>query len=427
MDLRDFIKSTGWKPLQLTESEVAELACRAQIGTPLEQVLSDLREELRAVVPVAPPTGIPYRHEGAQPRREVEVEKARPVDAIRAELGQIARSQEDKAKEIQKLYEFYNQLCEEEYNSPGKTWTQLKETEFENKGGLNHYKYMRPFYYARGVLDPPRFLNDIVLDVKFLDEVGVTGGAHQALVDVFEGANKGLLKIPLIGKLLKKGVIESIPFTVTKQGKKIRVIGGWNPRPRTDNEGKPEALSPHALGFATDIKPATNEHLKGKRAEAIDAVLNYLQSAGKFPYDYRVTKPFIDYDAIEKNPDKAEEIASQMWEKLMRISAAFQGFIRENLPKHQKKQPLGPAVEKLLAECIKQFGLGKLESIAKNGLYDEHLALVVAMVGAGARYGGEFKSKDQHHFEVRNWQRRFQRPKCIEDVTKRKSKRRRPS
>jgi hypothetical protein len=421
VDLSDFITRQGWKPTTIGPRELSELACRVQIGTPLEQVLSDLRE----VVLVAPPTGIHYRRQGAVLVREREVEQARPADAIQAELGQIARSLEDKAKEIRKLYDLYDELCKTEYETQGKVWAKLKELEFEPKGGLAHYKYMRPFYFARGVLDPPDALKDIVLNVRFLDEVGVTGGAQRDLVDVFDRANKELESVPLIGRLLKKGVIESIPPVATSRGPK-RLIGGWNPRPRTDNEGKPEALSPHALGYATDIKPVTNEHLKGKRADAIDAVLAFLQSQGQFPAGLRVAAAIIDYSAIDKevdHPTNQIAMALGVWAKLATISQAFREFIKANfdLAKHQKKQPLTPTIDALINECIRQFGIGDLERILKNGLYDEHIMLVVAMIRAGARYGGEFKgTKDQHHFEVRNWQLKFKRPTCIDALKAKK-------
>jgi hypothetical protein len=424
VDLREFIKKRGWTPLKLNPSEVSELACRVQIGTPLEQVLLDLRE----VLLVARPAGIHYRREGAQVVREREVEQARPADAIQAELGQIARSQEDKAKEIRRLYGFYDELCAEEFDSPGAVWAKLKEIEFDKKGGLAYYKYMRPFYFARGVLDPPKALRDMVHDVKFLGEVTVVNGAQRALVDVFDRAETELESFPVIGKLLKRSVIDSIPVTTTSKGKRVRLIGGWNPRPRTDNQGNPEALSPHALGFATDIKPVTNEHLKGKKADAIDAVLAYLNSQGKFPENYRVKTALINYEDIEKeegNPAKQVQMALDVWTRIKTISGAFQRFVSLNLPKHQKKQPIDPVVDTLIVECIRQFGVGKLEFIVKNGLYDEHVLLVVAMIRAGARYGGEFKTtKDQHHFEVRNWQRNFVRPRCIDDLlSKRKASR----
>jgi hypothetical protein len=392
--------------LQLGDAALAELACRIQIGTPLETVLFELRE----VRLVAPAIGFHRRPDPGLRAPELGVEAARPLDAVRVELGQIARSLEDKAKEIERVYGFYDDLCAEEY---GRVKNELKASEFEPRGGLSHYRMQRPFYFARGVVDPPSVLNRIRTKVTFLDEVGVTGGAQQELVDVLDEGKRQLEAVPVIGRLLKRAVIESIP-PVGKRRR--RLIGGWNPRPILDAGGRPISMSPHAVGYAVDIKAKTNEHLKGGRAKAIDAVLDHLQAAGTFPHAHRLTKPFIDYAAIEREPDRALELAMGMWTSLMAISVAFKGFLEANLPTRAAKQPLAPDVAALLERCVRAFGLGTLERVAKQGLYDEHLALVVALVRAGARYGGEFReSKDEHHFEVRDWQRKFKAPRCIEE------------
>jgi hypothetical protein len=339
--------------------------------------------------------------------RELDVEATRPADALRVDLGPPLRSLEDALKEVQKIYELYNRLCDEEYQLLRED---LKKIEFDPKGGLPYYKRMRPLYYQRGV-DPPTFLQSIVLEVTFLDRVRVVGGAHPALVRILQRAQKNIETL-LPGSLLKDAIIKTLPV----RGKgKTPVIGGWNPRPI---DGNPDRLSLHGLGLATDVDPAENEHLKGDRAAAIDAVLDYLSSVKKFGYDYRVLQRFIDYKYLADHPSEAGQAAWEMWKKLSRISDAFRTFITENLPKYQKKQPLDPAVETLMIECIKRFGEEKLKLIGTRGLYQEHLALVWAMITAGARYGGEFHTKDQHHFEVRDWH--DNPPSCLAKPKKRR-------
>jgi hypothetical protein len=400
-DILRRIRGGEWQPLQLSLSDVETLACRVQIGTPEADVVAELGRSprWREVRLAAPPTGFHYRRGGSVSVRELDLEAARPVDAQRVALGEPVRSFQDAVKEVGKVYEFYDRLCVEEY---GLLRQDLKETELDPKGGLPYYKRIRPLYYKRGV-DPPAFLQSIVLNVWFLDRVRVVGGAHPDLVRIFERAQISIESLPL-GPLLKQAIITTLPVAGKK---KTPVIGGWNPRPI---DGNPDKLSLHALGLATDIDPVQNEHLKGKRAETIDRVLDYLSSTKAFPYTYRVLQRFVDYNYIGQHPDEAESLALEMRTRLQRISDAFQKFVVDGFAKEEAKQPLDPAVKPLWADCKKAFGV-KLNSTRTQGLYDQHLVLVWAMIKAGARYGGEFHTKDQHHFEVRSW--RDKPPKCL--------------
>ncbi len=138
-----------------------ELTCRVQLGTSQEDILAELKNSqliVKGSQVVVPPTGIHYRPApGGRLVRELDVEAARPVDVVtlRTELGQIARSLEDKAKAIQKVYFLYDRLCAEEYFEVDE---KLRKSEFDQRppGGIQYYQWLRKFYFPRGVVHPPK-------------------------------------------------------------------------------------------------------------------------------------------------------------------------------------------------------------------------------------------------------------------------------
>jgi hypothetical protein len=369
-----------------------------QIGTPIERILGEL-----VVTKYITPT------------------ESSPIhDMVRADhitMKSIPASLQDKADDVRNVYEFYDKLCVEEFNRI----PQHFKSEWEEKGGLPYYRSQRPLLFAGGVPDVPDLLkNHIRPNVTFLNEVAVTGGGRQELIRVLDEAKTWLESTPGIGQLLKRHVIASIQEKGSGSAKR-RVIGGWSPRSIIGPDG-PIGMGPHHVGLAVDINASTNPHLKGEPAKTIDAVLDHLASKGKFSGDQRLSKQFVDYDAIDRQPDKAVELAVGMWYKSASISAAFKAFLTECLDKQKNKQPLDPDVQKLFDRCAKTFGK-QLERYATQGIYDLDLVLVVALVKGGMRYGGEFReSKDQHHFQVREFSRSwpYRPPKCLEQWLKKK-------
>jgi hypothetical protein len=328
----------------------------------------------------------------------------------------LPASLQDKADDVRRVYEFYDKLCDEEFKRIPKDF----KKEWADKGGLPYYRSERRHLFRGGVLDVPDLLEDQIkpnLGFKFLGEVGVIGGGRQELNNALDGAKKWLESVPGIGQQLKRQAIASIHEK--GEGKhRRRAIGGWSPRSIPGPVG-PISMGPHHVGLAVDINYITNPHLKGASTKAIDAVLDHLASKGKFSGDQRLSKPFVDYSLIDREPDKAVEHAVGMWIKSMTISEAFKAFLKECHDKINKKQPLDPDpkkpdVQNLYDRCKKTLGKEKLNTYATKGIFDLELALVVALIkGGGMRYGGEFKhSKDEHHFEVRNWHRLFKPPKC---------------
>lgn len=328
----------------------------------------------------------------------------------------IPASLQDRVDDIRKVYEIYHKLCDDEFikRIPDK----FKKA-WEKMGGLPYYRTQRPMLFRGGVPDVPDFLErHIKTEITFLGEVGVTGGGRQELISALDGAKKWLESVPGIGQHLKRQAIASIPEQGSGRSRR-RVIGGWSPRSIIGTDGRPTSMGPHHVGLAVDINHAANPHLKGASATTIDAVLDHLASKGKFSGDQRLSKPFVDYNLIDREPHKAVEHAVGMWIKSMTISEAFKAFLKECLDKKKKKQPLDPDpkrpdVQNLFDRCVKTFGAQKLETFATKGVFDLELALVVALIkGGGMQYGGEFgHSKDQHHFQVRNWNRLFKAPKC---------------
>jgi len=322
---------------------------------------------------------------------------------------------QDKAKDVEAVYKAYDDLCGEEFNRIPDAF----KSAWNEKGGLAYYVSQRPLLFAGGVSDVPDFLKDNIRpNVTFLDDVVVLGGAKQELIDALAGAKRSLETTPVVGGLLKRFVVSSIP----ERGKtKRRVIGGWDPRPIIGKDGRPTSMGPHHVGLAVDINPSSNPHLQGASALTIDAVLDHLAGKGKFPHPHRLSKPFIDYALIDREPDQAAAHAIEMWNNLMLISEAFKAFLKECLAKTKAKQPLDADVKPLFDRCVKTFGgQKKLELLAVQGVFDLNLALIVALVTNGLRYGGEFaESKDQHHFQIRNWP--FKPPKCLEQWQKKKA------
>jgi hypothetical protein len=277
------------------------------------------------------------------------------------------------------MYRVYDTLCQLEWdwseptwgNLP--TWDKLKNSEdFKKVGGQAAYARLRPYFYARGILDPPLSMNGIRTSVSFLGEVRVTGGLHPRMVAVLQRAEKAIAGFPIIGGLLRRSIIDNIPLAGPK-GKQVHVIGGWFPRPI---EGG--GLSAHALGLAVDINAPENPHLKGALASAIDAVLDYLQSLGKFSGPHRIGKPIVDLKSIARAeedskgdgvavPEGAIQSALAMWTQLSLISEAFQSFVQENLPKYLAGELVDPVLG-LMKRCTKAFGVGGLQVVARDGV-----------------------------------------------------------
>lgn len=432
MELREFIAAANWHPLKIGDAEFAELACRVQIGTPMSTVLDELMETI--YVQGLPRTGI-LGYPGVPPnvtapavgRETGPWEQANPSSGVtipssgeKIAVPVLPRSQEEKANEIRKIYDFYHQLCDTEYAQIPKPY----RDSFEEKGGLEYYRSQRPFLFNSGIMDPPSFfVANIRTSVRFMDDVFVLGGAAQELIDRLDEAKKFLESIPIFGKSLKEQIIKSIP---EKGRSRRRVIGGWDPRPIIGEKG-PTSMGPHYPGLAVDINASTNEHLQGNRAKAIDAVLDHLTATAGFSASLRISKPIADPFEIQRHPDKAMEIGTEIWTGLSAISGAFTGFLKDNLDKYKAKQTLDPEVKKLLDQAVAAYGsVAKLEAVAKQGTFDLNLVVIVALVvGTNGQmlYGGQFaESKDQHHFQVSNWNRNFKQPKCVEDWIKKKGK-----
>ncbi|MFF4879503.1 hypothetical protein [Micromonospora sp. NPDC000668] len=398
-DLKEYL-AKRFVPKQYGDAELTELTCRVQIGTPMEHILG----ELKVVEYVFPEDHV----------KRGDVTKPGAGSRRTPDRTYIPASLEDKADDVRAVYEFYETLCAEEFNRIPDVFRPA----WDEKGGLTYYRSQRPLLFAGGVSDVPEFLRkQIKPNVTFLDGVQVHGGAKKELIDALDGARKWLEGQPG-GQWLKRLAVESIP----ERGRgKRRAIGGWDPRSIIGSAGRPTSMGPHHVGLAVDINASTNPHLKGDAAKTIDAVVDHLASKGKFSGDHRLSKPFIDFTLIDRNPDQAVERAIEMWLKLVSISGAFQGFLKECFDKKKNKQPLDPDMQKLFDRCLKTFGgQQKLERLAAQGVYDLNLVLVVALVKNGMRYGGEFgESKDQHHLQVRNWP--FKPPPCVEQWNKKKA------
>src|SRR5262249_40391101 len=160
----------------------------------------------------------------------------------------------------------------------------------------------------------------------------------------------------------------------------------------------------------------------------------------------RIRNPILsDYNELEKSLERNPALVAVIWLGLTKISAAFQRFLREYLPKYKQatsdienyrkwkkghpnvappsdlEQKRNAANAELqtnkdaydrLRKCINVFK-SSLGSFMAKGIFNERLILILAMVQGGAKWGGEFKEgKDEHHFEVRDWQKRWTRPQC---------------
>lgn len=159
-------------------------------------------------------------------------------------------------KQIDGVFEEYNQNVQEEYNSLKDLFIELK-TYNENKVvTLDLYKQMRPRFVVEKEIRKP---------ADELKKVGIT--------DTWLGK-------AAIHKDMKEVINYIGTFFSPEEKKQIRkedVAIGVSFAFRL-NRPDQTRLSNHALGKAIDIKPGTNPYLKGAKLEAINHIL---QSEGK--------------------------------------------------------------------------------------------------------------------------------------------------
>lgn len=396
------------------DAELTELTCRIQLGTQLNTLINELKI---------------YNKYAELP--EEHIFKSPKLLAAGGRTYYVLSSLEEKADEIRKVYEFYDKLCAEEFARIPTAcldgWNE-NAVRFEADSVLEYYRRERPKLFAGGVSDVPELNKSIKTHVTFLDAVKVTGGGSQQLIDALEAAKRTLdastlriggipIMVPGLGKILKLLIIGAIP-----KGK----IGGWSPR------STPTNMAAHHVGQALDIEAETNPHLLGTAANAIDAVLDHLASKGRFPYPQRLRDRFIDWKAIEINPNQAATLAIEMHAKLTSISEAFRTFLKEILDKQKAKEPLDPVEQKIFKQCQTVFKAATLKKYSEQGIFDLSVLIAVLLLTHGFRWGAEFASrkeddhlvpsKDQHHFQLRTFPKPFKTPKCVEQWQKKSSK-----
>lgn len=339
-------------------------------------------------------------------------------------------------KELHELYGLYDKLCKDEYSQIKEELTPEFKGRAKKKGmePWRYYQWLRQFYFAKGVIDPPKELNKIESEARFLG-FPVTGGLLPEMKNILKDTE---IKLQDMGRSVGQDLWTELRYTITK-----KAIGGFVPRPLNDET----ALSPHALGEAIDIEADTNPHIKGNDAKLVDEVLTWLN----VPEEWRFSKPLFQKNLLQTDDVMIMEIHTGMQE----MSKAIQNFLYEWLERWEQakeakkyysrelkkieksprsypvqwvdhvRQELFKAENELqtnsdtydqLAKLVKAFkGSNNARRYRDKGLITLTVYLCIALKTAGAQWGGEFEShKDAMHFNMPPKKR--QKPPCIEKL-----------
>jgi len=385
-------------PEVLESQAVTDLSRDAEVDQVLKEYFRRYRGELRRqlVLEALERRGIHVVRTDV-PAEELEVflgtETVRgPVltDALRIPL---VRAHVD---EIGELFDDYDKLVQSEYariTEPG------NRKEFDGRAKeqkilpWQYYRWVRKFYFRRGITDAPARINQIVPNVRFLGRH--VGGAHPDLLGILTRAERALQAMGA-----KAQVANS-----------IKTAYCFVPRPKNNLVG----LSPHALGRAIDIDAARNPHVTGKSATAIDSILAWLEGRG-LAKPWRIKSTFEPVN-FSTTPEREAEI---LVEKMTDVSDSLRHFLGTYLddwiaqtstgkPGEAEARPL--LEEFLIANGVFKPGkpqqlngkkLAEIQRIRRVGLITMHLELFKAMKIAGARLGLEFiTAKDTMHFEAK--------------------------
>jgi hypothetical protein len=298
--------------------------------------------------------------------------------------------------EINKLFNDYDRLVQSEYAGIDKAAIRREFEGLAAKRGIlpwQYYRWLRKFYFRRGITDPLARIEQIVPDVHFLGRR--VGGAHPDLIAILARAERALHAM---------GVKDLVAGSIT-------TAYSFVPRPKNNLVG----LSPHALGRAIDINAARNPHVVGRSATAIDAILAWLEGRGLAkPWRMKSTFEPVDFSTT---PEHEAQILVQ---KMKDISDSLRHFLDTYLDDWLAETSTGkpgeveavPLLEEFLVangaltqrspRKINQRRLAEIQRIRQVGLITMPLELFTAMKMAGAHLGLEFTtSKDTMHFEAK--------------------------
>ncbi len=349
-------------------------------------------------------------------------------------------------KYIDRLYSKYDALCKKEYDSikvhHGKIYDKIaKKKRFDSS--LSYYKWLRKYYFYKGITDPPAHINRIKKNVKFLG-LRVTGGAVNELVTILQNTERYLLEMDPPGAepgTVRKKIMESFTWPAH---------GGF--MPRTLNDGS--SLSPHALGRAIDIAAPFNPHLKGKKATIINKIIQLGDPGSNLTVEGSVS---VKMTFIDNSQEDLNRI-TVAYQRMQIISNHVQNFLIDWLSKWTNDKGMPEANEEemtlqmqayiLMTEFLLAFGVIRIKngkivlenghvktsiknrervlSFMKNGIVTIPLELFIALKRAGAITGIEFNtSKDTMHFNVNPSYPKSVLPTCVKELREKNKKKRR--
>jgi hypothetical protein len=158
------------------------------------------------------------------------------------------------------LWQLYERMVTEEYvqlATPNASWSAAYK-EFEERGGLDLYRSLRPIYYRAGVRQPHKFIMQMVSSNVRLGGVEVRQGVHPKFAKILERVDRSI----------NRSVIAQFGI------QPVRYIGCFRPSPLGDR------ISNHMIGAAIDIDATIksadrNPHLKRPQLEALDEMLAF--------------------------------------------------------------------------------------------------------------------------------------------------------
>ena len=317
---------------------------------------------------------------------------------------------------VKELFAEYDRTSQQEYASlkPSVRSDFESKAKKRNMQPWEYYRWVRKYYFRRGITDLPARLNVIVPGIRFLGRY--VGGAHPELRCVLREAEKELDKMGI-----KKKVAEALQTAFC-----------FVPRPQNNLR----TLSPHALGRAMDVDAKRNPHLIGSKATAVDKILEWLEGRG-------LAKPWRVQSTFREDLDMSvvkDREAEMLFDKMHDISESIKGFLDEYLPDWEEGRTSGKEGElearPLLEELLKAFGAlkknkqGKLvqnkrgmkliREMKELGLITIQIELFKALKLAGnqcgvpVRLGIEYNTaKDVMHIEVMPDIPRLPKPACL--------------
>lgn len=265
-----------------------------------------------------------------------------------------------------------------------------------------YYLAMRPLYYLAGYTDPKGKIFDGIVEASLLG-VPVGGGVHRILLPLLAS----------IGPLLDSwspGLAAQVAATVRAGG-----AGGFVPRRIAGSS----ELSNHAFGLAIDLAPGSNPHVVRGLVPLLDEVVR------REGVDYSFGRPALGKGEA-KGVGRADQ-AMEIWIRAQAASDAVKAFLGREVPRWLEwkaalarqtvcepgtpdasdlEGDAGLALVDALVEATRQKGERTPEGRTVRGWMEEGiqslpLALVVALVTAGLRWGQEYsESKDAMHFEL---------------------------